>query len=324
MKAMICEGYGSGDDLVLSDVAKPELKTDADCVVRILASTVNDWDWMLVRGKPRLYRLLFGLLRPRWKILGAEIVGVIESVGASVTEFNHGDVVYGDVSEAGFGGYAEYACLPVASLRRVPDQLDVELAAALPHAAGLAWQSLVDVARLEQGESVLINGVGGGMGVLGAQIAQHHFGCTVTGVDKAFKLEALHWLGRADALDYERVDFTGTGQRYDVIIDAQTTRTPWRLLKALKPGGRYVSVGGAPGRLVALALIGPVIGRLTRRRFHLLALKPNQGLDEVETLVLAKEIEPRIDKRFALSDLPLALQRFGRSEHIGKIVILPK
>ena len=287
------------------------------------AAAVNDWDWTLMRGKPRPYRLIFGLLGPRWRILGAEVAGVVESVGPEVTALKVGDPVYGDISDAGFGGFAETVCVPQSALRPIPDALSFEQAVALPHAAGLAWQALVEVGRIEHGETVLINGVGGGVGVLAVQIARHQYGCTVTGVDKAFKLEALHWLGLAEALDYETVDFTATGQRYDLIVDAQTTRSPWRLLRALKPGGRYVTVGGRLGRLIQLMTLGPLLGRLTGRRFEMVVLKPNQGLAEVEQAVLDQEVQPLLDKVYPLAELADAINRFGQSAHVGKVIVTP-
>lgn len=321
MKAITCTRYGDSRQLKHDDIAKPELQSDTDCLVRVKASTINDWDWALMRGKPRLNRLLFGLFRPRWPVLGSELAGVVEAVGAGVTDFKVGDAVYGDVSEAGFGGFAEYARVPAAALRLIPAGLSFEQAVMLPHAAGLAWQALVDTGRLKHGESVLINGVGGGVGVLGVQIARHHFGCAVSGVDKQVKLDALHWLGLAEAMDYQTVDFTASGQRYDVILDAQTTHSTWQLLKALKPGGRYITIGGPPVRLMRLALIGALLRPFSRRRLNLLVLKPNQGLADVESLVLAEQVQPLMDSSFPLSEVPAALDRFGRSEHVGKIVV---
>lgn len=321
MKAIVCKRYGDSHSLSLQDIAKPDIQSDTDCIVRVKASTVNDWDWVLMRGKPRLYRLLFGLFRPRWPVLGSELAGVVESVGAQVTDLNVGDAVYGDVSEAGFGGFAEYARVPAAVLRPIPEGLSFEQAVMLPHAAGLAWQALVETGQLNHGESVLINGVGGGVGVLGVQIARHQFGCAVSGVDKQAKLDALHWLGLAETLDYQSVDFTATGQRYDVILDVQTTRSTFQILRALKRGGRYVTVGGPPLRLMRLALIGAIVGRLTKRRISMLVLKPNRGLAEVEALALAGQVQPLLDQSYPLEELPAAVERFGRSEHVGKIVV---
>ena len=196
MKAVVCSRYGSSAVLSLKEVAAPEPGL-SEVRVRVKAAAVNDWDWTLMRGKPRPYRLLFGLFGPRWPILGAEVAGVVESVGPQVTGLAVGDRVYGDISDAGFGGFADCVAVPESALRPIPDALSFAQAVALPHAAGLAWQALVEVGHIEHGETVLINGVGGGVGVLAVQIARHRYGCTVTGVDRDFKLEALHWLGLA-------------------------------------------------------------------------------------------------------------------------------
>lgn len=319
MKAIVLSRYGLPDVLAVEEIPKPEPKND-EVLIRVHATTVNDWDWSLMRGKPYPFRLMFGLFKPKVSILGAEVAGTIASVGPRATRFQLGDRIYGDISEAGFGGFAEYVCVRETALARMPSGMAFEQAAALPHAALLAFQGLVDVGKIRQGESVLINGAGGGVGTVGVQIAKE-YGCEVTGVDRDFKLEALKAIGFDHVIDYQQVDFTRTGQRYDLILDAKTTRSPLRYLRALNPRGRYVTVGGHLPRLLQVFCMGSVIARMSGKRVQILGLKPNKGLDHINRLFESNALECVIDGPYALADVPKAMERFGQAKHIGKIVI---
>lgn len=194
MRAIVLTHYGSSDVLQMQEVDKPEPK-DNEVLVKVCATAVNDWDWCFVRGRPYIYRLIFGLLKPKVTVLGAEVAGTVEAVGSGVCKFRPGDDVYGDLSEARFGGFAEYVCVHEDALAPKPLGMTFEQAAAIPHAAMLAKQGLVDVGRIRQGECVLINGAGGGVGTIGVQIAKQ-YGAEVTGVDSDFKLDALRFACR--------------------------------------------------------------------------------------------------------------------------------
>lgn len=319
MKAVVRSRYGSPDVLTVEEIPKPEPKND-EVLVKVHATTVNDWDWGLMRGKPWPFRLATGLFRPKVSVLGAEVAGTVEAAGSDVTRFEPGDRVHGDISEAGFGGFAEYVCVRETALVRMPRDMSFNQAAALPHAALLALQGLVDVGKIQRGESVLINGAGGGVGTIGLQIARE-YGCEVTGVDRDFKLDALKALGFDHVVDYQLVDFTESEQRYDLILDARTTRSPFRYLAALNPGGRYVTVGGHLPRLLQVLCMGPIIERMSGKRVRLVGLRPNEGLDHIHRLFESHALECVIDGPYALADVPEAVERFGAARHIGKIVI---
>lgn len=321
MKAVVLSRYGSPDVLSLEEIEKPAPRR-GEVLVKVHAAGVNDWDWSLVRGKPRVYRLLFGLFRPKIRVPGIEVAGVVEAIGPGVTRFAPGDRVHGDLSEAGCGGFAEYVCTPEKSLGRMTPGMSFEQAAALPHAGLLALQGLVDVGRIRPGERVLVNGAGGGVGMIAVRIAKR-YGCEVTGVDSGSKLTAMTALGYDHVIDYQKTDFTREGRRYDLILDAKTTRGPLRYLEALKPGGRYVTVGGHLPRLLQVlgaGLILKVLG-LRSKRLKILALKPNKDLDEIGRLFEAKELECLIDGPHRLEEIPAALARFGAGEHVGKVVV---
>jgi NADPH:quinone reductase-like Zn-dependent oxidoreductase len=320
MKAIVLPHYGSPADLRLADVPVPT-PAPGEVLVRVHASTVNDLDWAWVRGRPFAYRLMFGLTRPRVAVLGAEIAGTVETVGPGASVFRPGDRVYGDVSQAGLGGFAEFARVREDALAAMPSEMSFEQAAALPHAAMLALQGLVDGGRLQPGERVLINGAGGGVGVIGVQIAKQ-YGATVAGVDRDFKLPMLTSIGYDRVGDYRRQDFTRAEHRYDVILDTRTTRSPLRYLRALAPGGRYVTVGGSLPRLLQTMTLGPLVAAATGKATRVVGLRPNRDLPYVNDLFVRRALRCVIDGPYPLRDVPLALARFGRAEHIGKVVIL--
>lgn len=319
MKAIIYRRYGTPEVMQLREQPVP-IAGKGQVRVKVHATAINDWDWTLLRGQPHLLRLFSGPFKPKITILGTEVAGVVEALGEGVTRFAVGDRVYGDLSEAGFGGFADYVSVPENAVHPMTANMTFEQAAALPHAGLLALQGLVGAGAIRHGDRVLINGAGGGVGAIGLGIAKT-YGCRVTGVDKASKLGALNAMGFDDTLDYEQTDFTRYGQRYDLVLDAKTTHSPLRYLNAPEPGGRYVSVGGYLPKLFQLFCASPVIRKVTNKQLIILALKPNQGLDRLNDLFESGALNCMIDGPFALTDVPAAMARFGRADHLGKIVI---
>lgn len=321
MKAMVFTEYGSPDELRLREVAAPAPEDD-EVLIRVAAASVNDWDWSLVRGKPFYIRLLAGLFKPRITIPGVDVAGRVEAVGQKATRFQPGDEVYGDLSECGLGGFAEYVCAPERALAHKPVAMGFVEAAALPHAAMLAVQGLRDLGRLQPGQKLLINGAGGGVGTLGVQIARSLGVEDVTGVDSAGKAEMMRSLGFAHTIDYRQEDFTNTGGRYDLILDAKTNRSIFAYLRALTPEGRYVTVGGLTSRLLQVFILGPTLRLFGKKRVGLLALKPNKDLEYLNELFEAGKIRPVIDGPYELAELPEALRHFGDGAHLGKVVVI--
>jgi NADPH:quinone reductase-like Zn-dependent oxidoreductase len=193
MKAIVYTEYGSPDVLRLEEVEKPA-PGDAEILVKVHAASVNDWDFGLLQGKPFMNRLLFGLLKPRTRILGVDIAGRVEAVGRHVERLRPGDEVFGDISGCGWGGFAEYVCVAEDAVLRKPAGMTFEEAAAVPQAGVLALQGLRDRRRIQPGQKVLINGAGGGAGTFAVQIAKS-FGAEVTGVDSTRKLEMMRSIG---------------------------------------------------------------------------------------------------------------------------------
>lgn len=319
MKAIVLTKYGSSDVLQLQEVPKPVPKIN-EVLVKVHATAVNDWDWAYMRGKPWAYRLLLGLFKPKAKILGVEVAGEVEAIGSEVTKFQPGSDAYGDISGAGLGGFAEYVCVHENALTIKPADMSYEEAAAIPHAAMLALQGLVDVGGIRHGQRVLINGAGGGVGTFGVQIAKQ-YDAEVTGVDSADKLDLLRSLGFDHVIDYRQEDFTEKKQRYDLILDTKTNRSTFKYTHALAAHGTYVTVGGMVPRLLETLLLGPWFGKFSTKRVRIVALKPNKDLDYVNELFEAGKLKCVIDGPYPLKDVPRAVQYFGEAKHKGKVVI---
>jgi len=319
MKAVIAERYGTPNVLQLKDVPAPVPKP-GEVLVRVHAASVNDWDWENLRGQLLLTRLLNGPFTPKVRILGGDIAGRVEAVGSQTTMFKPGDEVYGDLCMSGFGAFAEYVCAPEACLAPKPSGMTFEQAAAIPQAGMLAVQGLIDVGRIQRGQTLLLNGAGGGVGTFALQISRL-YDARVTVVDKGSKLDMLRALGAEHAVDYMNEDFTRSGRTYDLILDAKMTRSPLEYLRALTPHGSYVTVGGHIPRLVQLGLLSRPIARFSNKRVRLVGLKPNKDLAYMNGLFEKGALIPVVDGVYALDAVPDAFRRFGTGDHLGKIVI---
>src|SRR5665648_136472 len=204
MKAIVYTKYGSPDVLEYKEVEKPTVK-DNEVLIKVCAASLNAADWHIMRADPFFARFVFGLLKPKFNIPGADIAGRVEAVGRNVKEFHPGDEVFGNLFECGLGGFAEYACATENGLVLKPANLSVDEAAAVPLAAVTAWQALCYTGLLQPGRKVLVNGASGGVGTFAGQIAKA-FGAEVTGVSSTGKLEmvrSLCLLYTSDAADEE-------------------------------------------------------------------------------------------------------------------------
>ena len=315
MQAVLCNRYGPPEELVVGEAPMP-VPGERQVLVRVHATAVNDYDWSLVRGKPIIYRLMFGLTRPKRPVPGMELAGVVEAVGPNSSKFRVGDRVYGDISEHGFGTFAEYCAVHDDGLVPLPDGLSFASAAATPHALELAYQALIQIAKLKDRERVLLNGAGGGVGTFCLQLAKRQ-GCEVWGVDTGPKLKAMKTLGFDRVIDYRETDFTRLDERFDVVVDMKTTRGPRAHARALAPGGRYVTVGGELPRLLQL-LLGRLFGRKDQ---HILPLKPNRDLEALAPLLQRGTLKPVIDGPHPLSETPRLIRYFGEGRHTGKVVV---
>jgi NADPH:quinone reductase-like Zn-dependent oxidoreductase len=318
MQAVAYTKYGSVEVLELKEVRNP-VPGDNEVLVKVYAVSINDWDWQLLQGIPFMNRLINGLLKPKRQILGSDIAGTVEEVGKNVKRFRPGDEVYGDLSGT-WGGFAEYVCARENQLALKPADMTFEEAAAIPQAAMLAVQGLRDKGNLRPGQKILINGAGGGVGTFAVQIAKL-YGIEVTGVDSTGKLDMLRSMGFDRVVDYTREDFTREGLHYDLILDVKTNRSVFDFIRALCPGGKYVTVGGATARLLQAFILRPWISVTRKKKIVIVALKQNKDLEYLNDLFVTGKIKPVIDGPYKLKEVPAALRLFGKGEHKGKVVI---
>jgi len=317
LKAIVYTKYGGPEVLQIKEIEKPFPKDD-EVLIKVHAASINDWDWGLLQGD-FINRLLNGLLKPKKKILGSDIAGRIEAVGKNVNQFKTGDEVYGDLS-GHWGGFAEYICAHEKALALKPAGMSFEEAAAIPQAAMLAVQGLIDKGKIHSGQKLLINGAGGGVGTFAVQIAKL-YGVEITGVDSTSKLDMLRSIGFDHVIDYTREDFTKNGQCYDLILDVKTNRSMFDYVRALCRKGVYVTVGGSMVRLLQALFLGPWISMISKKHIRIVALKPNKDLAYMNELFEAGKIKPVIDGPYKLDEVSKAFRIFGKGNHKGKLVI---
>ena len=318
MKAIVYENYGPPDVLQLKEVEEPIPKDD-EVLVEVHAVSINDWDWGLLQGVPLANRLENGLFKPKKKILGSDIAGRVETLGKNAKRFKPGDEVYGDLSGR-WGGFADYVCARERSLALKPAGMSFIEAAAIPQAAMLAVQGLLDKGQIRRGQKLLINGAGGGVGTFAVQIARLH-GVQVTGVDSSGKLDMMRSMGFDQVIDYTKEDFTKNGQCYDLILDVKTNRSMFAYCRALCTNGIYVTVGGSMNRLFQALILAPLISIISKKHIRIVALKTNKDLLYINGLFEAGKIKPIIDGPYKLSEYVEAFRLFGKADHKGKVVI---
>ena len=320
MKAIVYTKYGPPDVLQLKEVEKPA-PMDNEVLVKVHAASLNAADLDFLRGK-FINRLRWGLLKPKYKIIGSDIAGRIEAVGRNVKNFQPDDEIFVDLFDCGLGAFAEYVCIPESALRLKPASVTFEEAATLPQAAVVALQGLRDKRQIHPGQKVLINGAGGGMGTFAVQIAKS-FGAEVTGVDSTRKLDMVHSIGADHVIDYTQEDFTKSGQRYDLILDVAAHHSVFDYKRALSPKGIYALVGGSRGAILQTVFLGPLISIFGSKKMGLVMWKPNKKEDMVfiTELLEAGKVVPVIDRRYPLSEVAEALRYLEEGQHQGKVVI---
>jgi NADPH:quinone reductase-like Zn-dependent oxidoreductase len=319
VKAIVSRGYGPPDRLELRDVDKPELGDD--CVlVRVRAASVNPYDWHMMRGHPYLVRLGEGLRRPKTEVLGVDVAGEVEAVGAAVTELRPGDEIFGGRVRA----FAEYVCGPQKNFVLKPAALSFEEAASIPVAACTALQALRDHGELRPGQRVLINGAAGGVGTFAVQIAKA-MGGVVTGVCSTRNLELVRSLGADHLVDYTAEDFSRSGRRYDLVVDLVGNRSLRALRRALTPDGTLVIAGGGHGRLLgplALPIAATIRNRFVKQRLMWFMTKMrSDDLAAIVELIDAGKVTPVVERSYPLSEAREAIRHVERGHARGKVVI---
>ena len=320
MKAIVNTRYGSPDVMQLQEVPKPVAK-DNEVLVKIHATSVNAADWHLLRASPFLVRLEMGLFKLKYATLGADIAGRVEAIGKDVKRFKVGDAVFGDISGAGWGGFAEYVAVPETVLAHKSGKLSFEEAAAMGMAAVTALQGLRDKGQVQAGQKVIINGASGGVGTFAVQLAKA-FGAEVTGVCSTGKVEMVRSLGADHVIDYKRENFTESGKQYDLIIAANGSYPIRAYKRALTPQGRYVVTGGEMSQIFGVMILGSLYSKKGGQQFGNLMAKPNaDDLVFLNTLVEAGKVRPVMDRCYPLEQTPDALRYVEAGHAQGKVVV---
>jgi len=314
MKAMVYTRFGPPDVLRLQEVEKP-IPKDNEILIKVHAASVNAYDWRHLRADPFLIRLMgAGLLKPKHKILGADIAGQVESVGANVKQFQPGDEVFGD---GGYGGFAEYACVDENRFVLKPADLTFEEAAAVPMAALTALQGLRDKGLIQAGQKVLINGASGGVGTFAVQIAKS-FDTEVTGVCSTTKMDLVRSIGADHVIDYTQEDITKNGKLYDLIFDIAAYRSISEYKRIMSSGGIYVLAGGSMPRIFQL-MLKSMTGV---KNMRLMVANVNQkDLLFIKELLESGKVKSIIDKRYPLNETAEALRYLEEGRARGKVVI---
>ncbi len=334
MKAIVQHKYGSPDVLELTDMATPSIAAD-EVLVRVRAASVHADVWHVIAGRPFVLRLMgAGLLRPKSPIPGTDLAGTIEAVGGEVGSLRPGDEVFGEVVRGhqwkNGAAFAEYASVPAKALALKPATVSFEEAAAVPTSALIALSNIREVGGVVEGDRVLVNGAGGGVGVFAMQIAAA-LGGHVTGVDSAAKLDTMRLAGADEVIDYKKRDFTTSAEPYDLIIDIPGNRSFADLKRALVEDGRYILIGHDHYGDTGSRWIGTTIPRMLkleatapfgrRKRRDKADEADPDPMETIRQMLESGQLRPVIDRTFQLEQTAEALRYLMAGVARGKIVV---
>lgn len=319
MRAIVCRNYGPPEALRLEELPTPS-PGPGEVLVEIHAAGLNAADWHYVRGTPRFARLFFGLRRPKNSVPGADVAGRVAALGEGAGTFEVGDAVFGDLSGCGWGALAEYVACPAAALVRIPETVGFEAAAAAPMAGVTALQAVRTKGGLRPGERVLINGASGGVGAYALQLAVA-LGGAATAVCSARNVEQARELGAQRVIDYSREDFAAAGDTYDLIVAVNGNTSIFDYRRCLRPGGRYVVVGGSGAQVFQAMFLGPVLSRGGRKLGGMLQQPNRDDLATLAELMGEGKVGSVIDRRYSLEEAVEAIRYVEEGHARGKVVV---
>jgi NADPH:quinone reductase-like Zn-dependent oxidoreductase len=323
MKAIVQDRYGGPEVLEFRDIDQP-VPADNEVLVQVQAAGLHRGDWHVMTGLPYMIRLAvpsLGLGKPKVPVLGMDVAGRVEAVGARVTRFRPGDEVFGWCD----GSLAEYACAGEDQFAAKPAALSFEEAAVVPISGFAALQGVRDVGEVQPGQQVLVIGAAGAVGWFAVQLAKA-FGARVTGVASTTQVELVRSVGADEVIDYTRQDVTDGTRQWEVIIDTGGRRTLSQLRRALTAHGTLVIVGGeGGGRWMGgflRNLRAPLVSRFVGQRLRMLVSKERQeDLEALRELVEAGKLRPLIGRTYPLGEAPEAMRALEAGNTRGKIVI---
>ncbi len=319
MKAIVFERYGPPEVLQVRDVDTPTPR-DNEVRIAVHATSVTAAEGMMRRGDTFMSRVVLGLRRPRkrYRILGIELAGEVESTGRNVKRFQRGDQVFGFT---GFklGGYAEFACLPEnSSLALKPANLSYEEAASVVDGATTAYFFLKQLGDIRRGHKVLIIGASGSIGAYAVQLARH-FEADVTGVCSAANADMVKSLGAGNVIDYTTEDFTKNGKTYDIIFDTVGRTSFSRCKGSLATRGLHMATTGNMITNYLLTLWTSMVGR--KRFIFKMSVEKNAALFFLKELIEAGQLKPVIDRRYPMEQIADAHRYVETGHKKGNVVI---
>jgi NADPH:quinone reductase-like Zn-dependent oxidoreductase len=307
------------------EMEKPQAGEN-EVLVKVHAASVNPYDWHFMRGTPYIIRVaMSGFPKPKVIRLGHDVAGEVEAVGKNVTQFKPGDAVFGSCAGTFAGSFAEYARAPESALVIKPENVTFEQAASLPIAALTALQGLRDKGHIQPGQKVLVNGAAGGVGTFAVQIAKA-FGAIVTGVCSTRNVEMVRSIGADHVIDYTQEDFSGSGKKFDLFLDAVGNRSLSACKRVLTPKGILVMAGGEAGRwmigAIGRTILALLISRTTSQKLiGILAKLNKEDLIFLGGLVATGKVTPVIDRRYNLREVPEAIRYLEGRHARGKVVV---
>ncbi len=311
--------YGKASGVTIVERPKPVAKGN-QVLVRIHATSLNSADFDQLHGS--IFARIGHPFKLGFRVLGSDIAGVVEAVGDSVTTFAPGDAVLADLTEEGFGAFAEYCLVDAAALTLKPESISFTDAAALASAGVIAYQACVHTREIHKGDNVLINGAGGGMGTIVLQLAKMA-GARVTAIDSKKKLEQVKALGADEVYDYRSVNYIDLKETFDRIIDCQAHFSAKAHLKVLNESGLHLTIGGPLKAIFSAFVSGRRLSKDRSQHIGLLLGKFNdkESLEALLSLHEAGQVKPVVDCIYPFREMRQAMEKFERNDFVGKIVV---
>ncbi|MEM8524849.1 MAG: NAD(P)-dependent alcohol dehydrogenase [Bacteroidota bacterium] len=312
MKAITKHKYGGPEVLKLEEIDQPTLREE-QLLIKVKANSANPADWHILRGKPFLTRLTFGLSKPKDKVLGADFAGIVEAVGQGVTKFKIGDRVFGETLKG--GAFAEYTCAPESVCGLMPKGTAYPEMACVPVAGLTALQALLKHGKLEEGESVLINGSSGGVGHFAVQIAKA-YGARVTAVCSSRNIDFVKSIGADDTIAYNKENVHQHIGKYDLVVDTHGNLNfeDYRRM-------------GKRGVLVGFTSMGHMMAVLLKNGFNKFPLTQftaeanNEDLNTLGRLIEQGKIKPHLEKIYPFPEIPKAIEYIESMRTRGKVAM---
>ena len=313
MKAFTKTEYGGPEILKLEEVEKPSLKND-HILVKVMANSANPADWHILRGTPLFARFVFGLFKPKDKILGADFAGIVEEVGKNVIHIKLGDSVFGEMLQG--GAFAEYVCAPASVCAVIPKGIDFAIMACVPIAGLTALQALITHGHLKEGETVLVNGSSGGVGHLTVQLAKA-YGAKVTGVCSGRNVDFVRSLGADHVISYDTENIHQHVGKYDLIIDTHgnLSHADYRRM-------------GQRGVMVGFTTMGKMMSVLLNKafsKFPLVQFTAEANIKDLETLaslIQSGKVKVHIEKIYSHKEIPEAINYIEAMHTKGKVAMV--